>query len=620
MSQPAGLIAGVAHPFQFYPSSIDVVVGNDREEEGEVKDVEPQIQLRCTVQYLPEQHPQIACLLLQRPPLSRPPSMLVRHLSVASVEKKATMWKAKPSSMGVQRAVFHWKLPKPWNNAVQYYRLQVCAAETESVATHFRIEGRHQATDLWCPMDERGKVEWSPSSVGGEEYKATSLLQIANMLAQPYPYLRLIVMGTSAGKEEAILPPPILEIWREETRTSADGGTGWSLHARPDRRLCLRVGAPRGPIMLIDHGKEDGGGRSFLTTSVLPTTGPCQLQLSLAIRSTTGAASLTINDSKEEWEFTLPGGRQSWLALLRQCPVTVGGIPADVGYSPQLEGITVPQWKEERSSAILTPSAAFLFRSLCSMDIPPAGGIHRAWNGYMILHSQSPETSSPKSTCGTTAVAAEVALGEKEKGAAAACSMLRPVRPLSSFEELMMTSFHVREGYAGWGEMPMRVQRPQQVLVCHDCGPEVYGADAQPSMLWSPATALSTPHTSPTPPRLYRLHRWDAVDVFVYFAHHRVNPPPSTWIAAARANGTKVLGTVITEWQEGFDANQQLLYGITAPWTDEALRLEGSPEEVLNQLVACMVAGGFDGWLFNIEADLRGHEDAIAMRHAVRSW
>ncbi|GFH25345.1 glyco_hydro_85 domain-containing protein [Haematococcus lacustris] len=45
--------------------------------------------------------------------------------------------------------------------------------------------------------------------------------------------------------------------------------------------------------------------------------------------------------------------------------------------------------------------------------------------------------------------------------------------------------------------------------------------------------------------------RWEAADVFVYFSHQLVTLPPPGWVTAARQNGVKVLGTLITEGPAG---------------------------------------------------------------------
>ncbi|KAG2318029.1 hypothetical protein Bca52824_021151 [Brassica carinata] len=44
---------------------------------------------------------------------------------------------------------------------------------------------------------------------------------------------------------------------------------------------------------------------------------------------------------------------------------------------------------------------------------------------------------------------------------------------------------------------------------------------------------------------------WYLMDVFVYFSHSLVTIPPPCWTNTAHRHGVKVLGTFITEWDEG---------------------------------------------------------------------
>jgi len=49
----------------------------------------------------------------------------------------------------------------------------------------------------------------------------------------------------------------------------------------------------------------------------------------------------------------------------------------------------------------------------------------------------------------------------------------------------------------------------------------------------------------------YYMIYWSGVDVFVYFSHNFVTIPPVGWVNACHRNGVTVLGTFITEWDEG---------------------------------------------------------------------
>ena len=87
---------------------------------------------------------------------------------------------------------------------------------------------------------------------------------------------------------------------------------------------------------------------------------------------------------------------------------------------------------------------------------------------------------------------------------------------------------------------------------------------------------------------------WEAIDVFVYFAHHRVCVPPRCWIDACHARGLPCLGTLITEGPSGA--------------RDNALMLQRS-DDVAEKLTELCAAYGFDGWLINIEAPV--HPTAV---------
>ncbi|KAL5708362.1 mannosyl-glycoprotein endo-beta-N-acetylglucosaminidase [Ranunculus cassubicifolius] len=90
----------------------------------------------------------------------------------------------------------------------------------------------------------------------------------------------------------------------------------------------------------------------------------------------------------------------------------------------------------------------------------------------------------------------------------------------------------------------------------------------------------------------YAIWHWHLIDVFVYFSHNLVTIPPPCWINAAHTHGVKVLGTFITEWEEGRAICNTLLS------TKESAQMYA---ERLSELA---VALGFDGWLVNMEVQL----------------
>ncbi|XP_052784128.1 uncharacterized protein LOC128219957 [Mya arenaria] len=87
----------------------------------------------------------------------------------------------------------------------------------------------------------------------------------------------------------------------------------------------------------------------------------------------------------------------------------------------------------------------------------------------------------------------------------------------------------------------------------------------------------------------YRFFHWQYVDTFVYFSHYFVTIPPPAWTNAGHRNGVKVLGTVITEWDDG-KARCKIF-----------LETEESYKAFADQLVKIAKYYGFDGWLINIE-------------------
>lgn len=90
----------------------------------------------------------------------------------------------------------------------------------------------------------------------------------------------------------------------------------------------------------------------------------------------------------------------------------------------------------------------------------------------------------------------------------------------------------------------------------------------------------------------YQVMHWSSIDIFVYFSHEFVTIPPLSWINCCHRHGVKVLGTLITEWDEGrqrcedFLSNDSKALAFATKLADLAFHL------------------GFDGWLINIENEL----------------
>ncbi|KZT59103.1 glycoside hydrolase family 85 protein [Calocera cornea HHB12733] len=97
---------------------------------------------------------------------------------------------------------------------------------------------------------------------------------------------------------------------------------------------------------------------------------------------------------------------------------------------------------------------------------------------------------------------------------------------------------------------------------------------------------------------------WGMADVFIYFSHYRVGPPPRTWINAGHRQGCKVLGVLIFEPGNGEDDQYRL-------FQDEHGKLE---TKYAKYLVDLCEQRGFDGWLINLELRFYQH-----VKH-LREW
>lgn len=90
----------------------------------------------------------------------------------------------------------------------------------------------------------------------------------------------------------------------------------------------------------------------------------------------------------------------------------------------------------------------------------------------------------------------------------------------------------------------------------------------------------------------YLFYHWSAVDIFVYFSHHFITIPPLMWINAAHNHGVQILGTLITEHDDGIEIWNRI-------FTDESTQ-----NRLVDQLVTIQKHYRFDGYLINIENTL----------------
>lgn len=127
------------------------------------------------------------------------------------------------------------------------------------------------------------------------------------------------------------------------------------------------------------------------------------------------------------------------------------------------------------------------------------------------------------------------------------------------------------------GRVPTTTTHPR-LMVCHDM---MGGYNADRFVQGCPSDIN------------YHIYHWHMISSFTYFSHHLVTIPPPGWTNAAHVNGVPVLGTFITEWDDGAVKCQKILES------------DSSYRHVANQLVAIAMYYKLDGWLVNIENNIR---------------
>jgi len=90
----------------------------------------------------------------------------------------------------------------------------------------------------------------------------------------------------------------------------------------------------------------------------------------------------------------------------------------------------------------------------------------------------------------------------------------------------------------------------------------------------------------------YCFTQWNLIDTFIYFSHHFITIPPPSWIHAGHLHGVPVLGTLITEWEQGSSICQQIFSSKLAV------------DKLIRKMVDITRYYNFDGWLINIENPL----------------
>jgi mannosyl-glycoprotein endo-beta-N-acetylglucosaminidase len=128
-----------------------------------------------------------------------------------------------------------------------------------------------------------------------------------------------------------------------------------------------------------------------------------------------------------------------------------------------------------------------------------------------------------------------------------------------------------------------------QLIVCHDM---MGGYKADKFVQGSPSDIN------------YYLYHWHLISSFIYFSHHLVTIPPVGWINAAHMNGVPVLGTFITEWEDGAMKCQQIL------------KSDSTYRQVADQLVSIAMYYKLDGWLINIENKIQVDQVMLKCLHS----
>ncbi|KAH9309228.1 hypothetical protein KI387_037139, partial [Taxus chinensis] len=157
--------------------------------------------------------------------------------------------------------------------------------------------------------------------------------------------------------------------------------------------------------------------------------------------------------------------------------------------------------------------------------------------------------------------------------------------PLKTLEELQnrsyFESFHFPFNKCSVPLPPSRAFKPLEnrprMLVCHD----MKGGYVDDKWIQGDSNSDA-----------YAIWHWHLIDIFVYFSHNLVTLPPPCWTNTAHRHGVQVLGTFITEWEEGQTTCKTLLAS------------KESAQMYADRLTELAVKLGFDGWLLNMEVKL----------------
>ena len=126
-------------------------------------------------------------------------------------------------------------------------------------------------------------------------------------------------------------------------------------------------------------------------------------------------------------------------------------------------------------------------------------------------------------------------------------------------------------------------QQPPKVMLCHD----MKGGYIEDRLNEGCYDLTEEP---------YRFVHWSLIDSFVYFSHHLITIPPVGWIQAAHRNGVEILGTIITEFDDGKKI------------CDELLQNRETIDKFVDMCCKIAVHYKLEGWLLNIENKLDSHQ------------
>ncbi|CAF2058951.1 unnamed protein product [Rotaria magnacalcarata] len=153
-----------------------------------------------------------------------------------------------------------------------------------------------------------------------------------------------------------------------------------------------------------------------------------------------------------------------------------------------------------------------------------------------------------------------------------------PIKTLNDLLDLLSSppsSSFLTNHYKRAQLVPRHTSPRQKILLCHDMkGGYLEDKHIQGCQTNEPC---------------YRFFRWHLIDIFIYFSHELVTIPPVVWIDCAHKNGVQILGTFITEFDDGKEICRQLLAS------------DDNVDRAADALALLMACYNFDGYLLNIE-------------------